>query len=371
MITQNKKEVRLIAWHGLALNIFPTLVLVLAGCGGGGGGSGFSVALQPLAINDTNAMQVAAAVLDASAFVVDVGESGSSITGVVVEGDSTKLDLSKVVSAHVDLLSVLHAQTVAAQITGVVIPATQEPCLVSGSVTISGEIANPDLTSLSPGDTLTAVFKNCNDGDGLVLNGTMALVVVSSTGTIDLDPNSNNLFIPPYDFTFDVTLTTFSIRETVSGSTATVNGAMTLRENSIDGVVINSEVSGTSLKVTTPATTDTLTDYHILSTVDQGNLNTYSTDSNGTLSSTQLGGIVDFQTTIPYMGVGTDFPDTGQMDITGAAVAGGIGPSNVTVVAVNSQCVRLLVDPNGNGVTSDIVTTWESLASGIPVNCPI
>ena len=330
------------------------------------------MALQPLAIDDTNAMQVAAAVLDASAIVVDVGEPGGPIAGVVVEEDSAQVNLAKVVRAHVDLFSVLQEQTSAAQITGVVIPATKEPCLVSGSVTISGEIADPQLMSLSPGDTLTAVFKNCDDGDGLVLNGTTALVVVSSTGTIDLDPNSDNLFIPPYDFTFDATLTKLSVLEKVSGSTFTANGDMTLHEDSIDGVVINSEFSGTSLKATTPATTDTLTDYQILSTLDQGNLNAYTTDSKGTLASTLLGGIVDFLTTTPFAGIGTDFPDSGQMDITGATIVDSVGPSNVTVFAVNSQCVRLLVDENGDGVTdADILTTWESLPTGIPVDCPI
>jgi hypothetical protein len=347
------------------------LVAMLPACGGGGGGGGgIGVALQPLAIDDTNAMQVSAAVLDASAAVVDVGEPGGPIAGVVVEEDSAEVDLAKIVRAYVDLFSVLHEQTAVAQITGVVIPPTKELCLVSGSVTISGEIADPQLMTFMPGDTLTAVFNSCDDGDGFILNGTMAFVVVSSVGTIDLDPNSDNLFIPPYNYTFDATLTKLSIRENVSGSTFTVNGDMTLQEDSVDGLFINSEFSGNSLKVTTPVTTDTLTDYQILSTLDQNNANAYSTDGKGTLASTLLGGIVEFLTTTPFAGFGTDFPDSGQMDITGATVVGGAGPSSVTVFAVNSQCVRLLVDPNGDGVTSDIITTWESLPTGVPVDCP-
>jgi len=345
---------------------------ILSACGGGGGGGGsVSIALQPLAIDTSNAMQVTAAVLDASTFVVDVGDPGGPITGAVVEQNSAEVDLAQVVRTHLDLFSVLGNQTAAVQVTGVVIPATEKLCLVSGTVTISGEIADDTLKNLTPGDNLKAVFKNCDDGDGLVLNGTMAVVVVSSMGVIDLDPNSDNLFIPPYNYTFDATLTNLAIKETVSGSTFTANGGMTLQEDSNDGVFINSEFSGTSLKVITPDTTDTLTNYQILSTLDHGNSDAYTTDGKGTLSSTQLGGIVDFLTTTPFTGIGTDFPDTGQMDITGATVVGGTGPSNVTVFAENSTCVRLLVDPNGDGVTSDIVTTWESLPTGIPVDCPI
>lgn len=357
-------------YKGITVGLLFAAVLSACG-GGGGGGGGVSVALQPLAIDASNAMQVTAAVLDASAFVVDVGDTGGPITGVVVVGDNTQFDLEKVIRTRLDLFSVLHEQTATTLITGVVIPPTKENCSVSGTVTLSGEIADMTLTTLTPGDTLNAVFNKCDDGDGLVLNGTMALVVVSSTGTIDLDPNSGSLFIPPYNYTFDATLTNLAIKETVSGSTFTANGDVTLQEDSNDGVFINSGLSGTSLKVKTPDTTDTLTNYQILSTLDQGNL-AYTMDGKGTLSSTQLGGIVDFLTTTPFTGVGTGYPDTGgQMDITGATVVGGTGPSNVTVFAVNSTCVRLLVDPNGDGVTSDIVTTWESLPTGIPVDCPI
>ena len=350
---------------------------VLSGCGGGGGGGdggggGIGVVLQPLAIDATNSMQVTAAVLDASAFVVDVGAPGGPITGVAVEGNSAQVDLAQVIRARLDLFSGLRERTAAAQITGVVIPATKEDCIVSGTVTISGEIADPLLTTLTQGDTLNAAFKNCNDGDGLVLNGTMALVVVSFTGTIDLEPSSDDFFIPPYDFTFDVTLTNLSVTETVSGSAFTANGDLTLREvNDATGLIFNSELSGDSLKVNTLNSTDTLTDYQILSTLDQGNLDAYTTDSNGTLASTLLNGIVDFLTTSLFTGFGGNFPDTGQMDITGATIVGGVGPSNVTVFAVNSTCVRLLVDGNGDGeADADILTTWESLPTGVPVDCP-
>lgn len=129
--------------------------------------------------------------------------------------------------------------------------------------------------------------------------------------------------------------------------------------------------SGNSLQLTTPDTTDILTMYQITSNIDLGNNNAYTTKSTGSLSSTMLGGSVDFHTTTPFTGYNSDFPDTGQMVITGAIVPDGVGPSKVTVDALNSQCVGLYVDPNGNGVTSQIFTTWESLPTGAPVDCPV
>jgi hypothetical protein len=354
-----------------SLSFIIAVGIALTGCGGGGGGGGdgsTSVQLEPLAIDDSNAMQVTAAVLDATVLVVDVGGPGGPI-GVVVDQESTQVDLLKVIRAQVNKFPVLTEQT--AQLTGVVLPYEPFDCNVSGTVTFSGEIASPDSSSLTPGDTITIAATNCDDGDGLVLNGTMTLVVVTATGMLDQDPYSVNLFLPPYDFTFDVTMGNFSIKETAMGSAVTINGDLTWQEDSDDGVTINSMYSGNSLQLTSPDTTDILTKYQITSTIDQGNNDAYTTVNAGSLSSTKLGGSVDFQTTTPFTGYNSDFPDTGQIVITGATVTDGVGFSKVTAVSENSTCVRLVVDPNGDGLTSEIITTWESLPTGVPVDCPI
>jgi len=360
------------------------LAVLLSACGGGGGGGDgggdIGVALQPLAIDATNAMQVAAAVMDASALVVDVGAPGGPSTGVAVEGNAVEVDLADVIRARLDLFSDLRDQVALGLVTGVDIGPEEDPCLVDGTVTISGKVNDQTFTTLTPGDTLTLVFKNCNDGDGLVLNGTMAFEVVSSTGTIDSDPASDNLFIPPYNFTFDITLTNLSVTE--AGSTFTTNGELTWTETTTDGIFIITDLSGNSLSITTSDTTDTLEDYLIKATFNQ-TTGAYTTDSGGddgsgetvccsTLASTALGGTVDFDTTQDFAGVGDNFPDLGEMNITGATVAGGTLPSQVTVQAVDSQCVRLLVDPDGQGVTDTIVTTWQSLPTGVQdsSSCP-
>jgi hypothetical protein len=199
----------------------------------------------------------------------------------------------------------------------------------------------------------------------------MSIVVATANGMFDQDLTSDNLFLPHYKFIFNVTMSNLSIKETATGSTVTINGDMTLQEDSNDGVFINSIYSGNSLQVKTPDTTNALTGYEITSTIDQGNNNAFTTKSTGSLSSTKLGGSFDFRTTIPFTGYNSDFPDAGQMVITGATVTGGAGPSKVTVDAQNSQCVGLYVDPNGDGIATDIFTTWESLPNGKPVPCSI
>jgi hypothetical protein len=343
------------------------LAVVLSACGGGGGGGGsIGVALQPLAIDGTNAMQVAGAVLETTGVVVDVGEPGGPITGVAVKRNGAPVDLARVIRAQLDLFSLVRDQATLGLVTGVSINDTVD-CDVNGTVEISGELADP--TTLTQGDTLIAVFKNCNDGDGLVLNGKMNILVQNFSGEIDLDGN----FVPPYNFTFDVTLTNLSVTE--AGSTFTTNGDLTWNEDTDDGVFFTSRLSGNSLSITTSDTTDTLEDYLIKATFNQ-TTTVYTTDSGGddgsgetvccaTLASTALDGTVDFDTTLPFAGVGNNPPGTGEMVITGATVAGGTLPSEVTVQAVDSQCVRLLVDPAGQGVTDNILTTWVSLPTGV------
>ena len=137
--------------------------LVLAGCGGGGGGNGdggnIGASQPPLEINAGNAMQVTAAVLDASGFVVDTGNPGGPITGVVVQGDGAQVDLAKVIRSRINLFSVLRDQNAAVLATGVIVSPTPQDCTTTGTVTVSGEIADPDLMQLTAGDTLTLVFE--------------------------------------------------------------------------------------------------------------------------------------------------------------------------------------------------------------------
>ena len=203
------------------LSVSVLLTLVFVSCGGGGGGGGGAIPLQPLAIDQNNAMQVAAAVLGATAIVQDLG-SGSVVPPVPVAAAAENMNaltptLAKVIRGQAERPSLLQAPLAMVQIAAVVIPPTTYDCM-TGTFTISGEIADETGTFLTPGDIISITFNICDDGDGIVLNGKLTLVVVTG---VDTD------FTPPYDFTFDTTLTNFSVTESGSGESFTANGDLT------------------------------------------------------------------------------------------------------------------------------------------------
>jgi hypothetical protein len=356
------------------LGISALLTLVLISCGGGGGG-GDGVILPPpppLAIDQNNAMQVAAAVLDTMAIVLDLG-SGSVVPPVPVAAAAEDMNalmptLAKVIRDQAERSTVLRTPLAMAQIAAVVIPTTSYDCM-TGTFTISGEIADETGTFLTPGDSISITFNNCDEGDGVVLNGKLALVVVTG---VDTD------FTPPYDFTFDTTLTNFSVTESGSGESFTANGDLTLREAvTADGLFTETEASGNKLTATVDGETETLKDYWIRGTLSAA-ADAYTAESSGlsdccaTLESTVLGGTVDFENIARFMGVGDSYPYAGDLFITGANVIAGGGNSSVELIAVDELCVDLLVDENGDGmIDAGITTTWESLPTGIPADCVI
>jgi hypothetical protein len=347
------------------------LPLVLVSCGGGGGGDA-ATPPQPLAIDQDNAMQVAAAVLDSMAIVLDLG-SGDVVPPIPVDAAAEDVNtqtptLAKIIRDQADSFPLLQTPIAVVQVAAVIPPTTFD-CVPTGTFTISGEIADETGAFLTPGDTMKISFSNCDDGDGVVLNGILALVVVTG---VDID------FTPPYDFTFDTTLTNFSMTESVSGESFTANGDLTLREATNDGLFIETEASGNKLTASGDGETETLEDYKIKGTVHVPAGDAYTAHSSGladccaTLESTILGGSVDFENTETFAGVGDNYPYTGVLFITGATIPSGVGDSSVELITVDELCVNLLIDENGDGgVDSTITTTWESLPTGIPVDCVI
>lgn len=350
--------------------LIPLLIVLTAGCGGGGGGGG-GTTLQPLAINQDNAMQVAAAILDVVAIVEDVGEGGViplSAAAVVTDDKTASLpEFTTIIRDQIDRFSLLHSPTTDFQIAALTIEPMTFDCLV-GTYTISGKVADETGTTLSPGDTLNISFNNCDEGDGIVLNGKLSLVVVTG---VDTD------FTPPYDFRFDATVTNFSASG--FGESFTMNGDLSLREAvSADGLFIETDASGNKLTVTGDGETETLTDYLIRGTLDVGAGDAYTADSGGlsdccaTLGSTILGGSVDFENLVPFAGVGENFPYDGILFITGGEPPSGIGASSLELHALDELCVNILIDEDGDGVNDlEFMTTWESLWTGVQTDCII
>jgi hypothetical protein len=328
------------------------LLVGLGGCGGGGSGddgTGVVVPTEPITISSANAVTVASAVLDAAVslsefnagpFAAAAADSGSSAAS-----SETRLALSDLVSSRVEPLLALLPQAGAEVTVAVVIPTTTFDCQVSGTMTISGDIADPTGNTLTPGDVITATFSSCDDGDGVLVSGTLQLTVQAFTG---------NFSVPPYSYTVLATLTNYAITE--SGETLSINGTATLTESTQDDIVFTTRFSGTSLSfVESVGDTGTLSNFI---NAETDNLNTleYTIDASGTLATVQLGGSVQYTTTLTFRGLADNFPSEGVMVVTGA------GNSTETITSVDTVNVSIDVDENGDGIVDQtIATTWAAL----------
>jgi len=216
-------------------------------------------------------------------------------------------------------------------------------CAVAGSVTLTGDIADP--TTLSGGDNIRLQFSMCDDGEGQVLNGIVELNVNSFSGDLLqglIHLNTHVMFVG---------------MEVAEGQKETsFNGDAELDLDTTMPPITTSVVSGTSLSVSDSAGSVTLAFFHSNLAQDAGVApQAYTAEASGTLSSTLFDGNVNYSTPIPFTGFAGEYPFAGELLVTG-----GDGTS-VRLVVLDSLNVRLQIDPgDGSGIiTRD--TTWVEL----------
>ena len=222
---------------------------------------------------------------------------------------------------------------------------TQLPCVVSGSLTISGDLANP--LTLTAGDTVIADYDNCDDGVGEIIDGTLDFVVDVFTG---------DLITGAYALTMTMDLVNFQVATAIDVSTANGDGTATL--NSMLAPYVEASASGNSMTTDTNGATETLSAYSSAQTIDAGlDPAPYTMIASGTLDSSQLSGVVAYSTPVMFEGFGNDYPNTGELLIDG-------GGSSALLVAINNVDVRIEIDSDGDGTVDDtIMTTWAELTS--------
>ena len=324
---------------------------LIAACGGGGGGGSNTTTPPPptstpppstpptLAITAGNAQSVSktsyqltlqtaslANVGRQSAFIIDppsTAASGSGYAKTVFQPD-----LSKPV--------VLGMQK---------IPFGPEvlPCTVSGSLTVSGDLA--ELQKLTAGDQVSIVADNCSDEQGESLNGSIDFVAD------EYDDIGSGLFrlrmrIDLTDFTF-----------TSAQDTLAANGDVSVDVDTTGLPTTSETVSGNSLTIVANGNTESLSDYSTTLVVMGPDLNTspYTVATSGTLDSSEAGTVLTYSTPVIFERTATDtYPSSGELLITAA------DNSSTRLIALPNAMVRIDVDTDGDGnVDESISATWE------------
>lgn len=313
------------------LIILTSLAVLVPGCGGGGGGSSGPDSDSRVPISASNAELVAATVLGSVVAVFDFG-------GVI--------DTSPIAAGGPGINTVQRLKTMPLGASQSPIGPETFPCYVSGSVTISGDIADP--TTLSAGDRITADFDVCDDGDGAVIDGVFDASVVSFTGDLDLI-NAR--------LTMSVDAVNLSI--TSEGDEVRANGDFTFTIDTLSAPVVTLEVTCESLSVAASGTTVTLADFSAIQTQNAtATPRPVSAEADGRLTSNTLGGSVDFSTPVRFDAYDDSYPYTGELLVVGR------NESSVRLVALNDTNVRLDVDSDGNGAVDAVIDRlWDEIWS--------
>lgn len=217
------------------------------------------------------------------------------------------------------------------------------PCDVSGTITVSGNIANP--LTLTTGDSFRIDSAACDDGFGEVVDGLLEFTVAEFTGTLD-----TGLYL----LTLDTVMTALQV--TTDTEVVTSNGDASVTLDTRNSPFIAALVSGDRLSTSYNDTAATLSEYESSQTVDLGVApSPYTLAASGTLDSTELAGVVRYSTPVTFTGFDNGYPEAGELLVTGSA-------SSLRLIALDAVNVRIEIDSDGNGSVDQIIeTTWDAL----------
>jgi len=326
---------------------------LLASCGGGGGGGSAVVSPPPpapdLVITADNAFDVASAVVQSAGLLFEFGTASDGGLGGSASAQATGWRAYAARSSLMRAHALAQSGTVTAS---VAFGPFTESCLVSGLITLSGNIADETGNSLTAGDRIRAVFEQCDDNEGIVVDGQLDLVVREVQG----DPIFSDFFL----VRLDTTLTGFQV--TADGETASANGSFTLTLDSRQFPLTVTRIVGAALKIVGAGEEATLSGFDQRLEEDFGGSPvTHRARASGTLTSKRIGGTVRYATPAgdDLLGLNDDDPSSGVIEITGKA------SSRIRVVIVDTGIVVLEVDTDGDGTVDHYIdTTWAALEGG-------
>ncbi len=320
------------------------LVLTLGACGGGS-----TAAITPpvaaAVINSANAQTVAGRSADVA--LQSGGLAGFiELTGLTVTSTGGVSKLSAVQTASRTVKTTVSSSVISQVPFG---PVT-EPCAVSGSVTISGDIdiTNPD--GLTAGDYFNIDWNNCDDGQGQIIDGLLVYSITSFEG----DATTGGSLL-------DITLTFTAFQVTEGTNFYSADGDVSFTLDTRTPPVSVAIMSGSSFTVSSNGSTETLSNFSTSVTENAGMFpSSYTTDAMGTITSTQFDGSVTYDTPVPFESIGEAYPYTGELLVTGANNA------TLRLIALDEINVRIEADYDGDGAVDETVdTTWDALNSPI------
>lgn len=313
----------------------PALALSLVACGGsGGGGASIPPPAQSQAVIDSgNAKAVAGRSMN-GAFQTGgyggLGEAGGFVT-VANSG------LSKPAAAGGP---------------GYQIPIGPETtqCAVSGTTTISGDIANP--ATITPGDFFDIDWDNCDDGAGVVIDGLLGTTFTDFEG--DLLSGQTLL---------GMSLRIDNLLATAGNDFSSADGDIALTVDTTTPMLSVATSTGTMYTVANNVSTETLSNFSSMVTEDSSMLpSLVTTTASGTITSTQFDGAVTYRTPVPFEALGDAYPYTGELLVTGANNA------TLRVIALDEVNVRIMADYDGDGANDETIdTTWAELVPRIDI----
>ena len=217
-------------------------------------------------------------------------------------------------------------------------------CAVSGTVDVQADVSDPAAPSLN--DRFVFEFTNCDDGDGAVLNGGMAITITALAG----DPASGEFLVG-----MSIEFSAFSV--TADGETTGASGTVNFQIDTTNPPLTMITVSASTFVATSSGSEEVLTGFTIEITEDASMFPVAITvETSFTISSPRIGGAVTVTTSLALQSSGTEYPFMGELRIEGADQA------VIVLIALDANTVRLEIDIDGDGASDETIDmSWNEL----------